>query len=178
MADDRLGMLSFTFLVGMDDSPVFDRAQQKRERDRVYQRRCRDRKKQKAALARPDPDRADSEECQTADFFHSNGRPDADRADSTKEKRENFAPNGRLPSQANSAAEPAEGFDQFWQAFPRKVHKHAALAAWNWLAPNRLQREILLVTLELQKVSPEWADPANIPTAAAWLRDPEGEQAR
>jgi hypothetical protein len=146
----ELLLTSFTCVVSMNDALVLGTAQHKREKDRLAKQRYRARKRAEAA----------------ANAVH------ADSPDGPEEKREDFAPpNDPLRSPATSAAEPADGFDAFWAAYPRKEDRADAIAMWNRLSPNKTQRAVLRATLEMRKASAEWADPGNIPSPAAWLRD-------
>jgi hypothetical protein len=63
------------------------------------------------------------------------------------------------------------GFDDFWNAYPRKVAKLVALQAWTKLAPDAELRTRMLAVLEDQKQSRSWNkdDGAFIPHPATWL---------
>lgn len=67
----------------------------------------------------------------------------------------------------------APGFDQFWEAYPRKTARLAALKAWLKLAPDvELQVEIL-AAIARQKTWPQWLkdDGLYIPHASTWLNN-------
>jgi hypothetical protein len=69
---------------------------------------------------------------------------------------------------------PAEGFDEFWAAWPKKVAKAEAVKAWDKLAPDPQLRATILAALERQararKVLGERGEfVPNIPYPATWL---------
>lgn len=63
------------------------------------------------------------------------------------------------------------GFELFWQRYPRKVAKPAALKAWNKLKPVGALLDALTKGLERQAASSNWQknDGAFIPHPATWL---------
>jgi len=67
------------------------------------------------------------------------------------------------------AAQPP-GFDEFWQAYPRKVAKIEARKAWA-KAKERPALEVILSALEAQKKSDRWTKDGGqyIPNPATWL---------
>lgn len=68
-------------------------------------------------------------------------------------------------------AEPPDGFEAFWQAYPRKVAKAAALKAFAKLEPDPALLSQMLAALEVQKNSASWKKDGGqfIPHAATWL---------
>lgn len=52
--------------------------------------------------------------------------------------------------------EPAEGFDEFWAAYPKREAKVTAVARWNSLRPNEATRRAILADLERRRRSPDW----------------------
>lgn len=73
------------------------------------------------------------------------------------------------------ANEPAltalDGFDRFWQAYPRKVGKLAALKIWQRLSPTEHTIEIMLTALQWQKETEQWKKDNGqfIPHPSTWL---------
>ena len=63
------------------------------------------------------------------------------------------------------------GFDEFWQSYPHKVGKKAALSAWKKLKPNAGLRVKIMESLETQKSSQQWRreNGRYIPNPATWL---------
>lgn len=59
-----------------------------------------------------------------------------------------------------------DAFDTFWQAYPRKVGKAAALKAWKKHKPDI---DKCLAALEWQKNDDQWQDKSFIPHPATWL---------
>ncbi len=64
-----------------------------------------------------------------------------------------------------------DGFSEFWQAYPRKTAKQAALKAWNKLKPDADLQQTILSALEQQKRSVQWQKDGGqfIPYPATWL---------
>lgn len=63
----------------------------------------------------------------------------------------------------------AEGFDEFWEAYPRKTSKAEARKAWNKLKPNEELREKMLASIEAWKNTDQWREPRYIPHPSTWL---------
>ena len=65
-----------------------------------------------------------------------------------------------------------EGFEAFWQAWPRKVAKEDARKAWKSLNPDVLLQEIMGRSLEKQKQSEQWKKENGkyIPYPGTWIR--------
>ena len=70
--------------------------------------------------------------------------------------------------------EPAAGWAAFWSAYPRKVAKRGAFAAWNAAAPDDETRTAIGQDLARRLASGEWktgkTDAQYIPHAATYLR--------
>ena len=64
-----------------------------------------------------------------------------------------------------------DGFDRFWDAYPRKKGKAAALKAWSVLFPNHELIETILAAVTAQRDWPEWRRDAGqfVPHPATWL---------
>lgn len=71
-----------------------------------------------------------------------------------------------------------DGFDRFWQAYPRKASKPDALRAWKKLKPNEDFVNMLLNALEEFKKSSQWheANGKYIPYPATWLNGRRWEE--
>lgn len=52
----------------------------------------------------------------------------------------------------------AEGFDEFWSAYPRKDGRKDAMKAWNKLKPDADLREKILSALAIQAKSAKWTE--------------------
>ena len=65
----------------------------------------------------------------------------------------------------------ADGFDVFWQAYPRKAGKVAALKAFSKIKPDAALLAEMLSAVKQQKESAEWSrgDVRYIPHPATWL---------
>jgi hypothetical protein len=60
---------------------------------------------------------------------------------------------------------------RFWSAYPRKVKREAALAAWLLVAPDAALEARILAAVEVQKHTAQWRDRGAIPNADNWLVD-------
>jgi len=77
----------------------------------------------------------------------------------------------RGDSLALSQAKSAEGFDEFWSAYPKKRSKEAALKAWKKLRPGKQLKEQIIEAVNKQAKDPEWhrENGQYIPYPATWL---------
>ena len=66
---------------------------------------------------------------------------------------------------------PPGGFERFWELYPRKVGKQAALKAWSRLRPSAELTKAILDAVEYQKHSREWKKGGGqyIPHPTTWL---------
>ena len=62
-----------------------------------------------------------------------------------------------------------ELFARFWDAYPRKVAKQRAVAAWNKLRPDAQLTNCILSTLNKQKATEMWQKGVGIPYPATYL---------
>ncbi len=67
----------------------------------------------------------------------------------------------------------AEGFERFWNAYPRQVSKPQAQGAWFAMRKVRPPLDDLLASLARQKASTQWTSKGGqfIPNPANWLRN-------
>ena len=81
------------------------------------------------------------------------------------------------PAEQNTQA-PA-GFERFWQAYPRKADKRAALLAWKALQHNETLVNAMLAALAAQCESAPWKESGGryIPHPAKWLSHRRWEDA-
>ena len=81
------------------------------------------------------------------------------------------------PAAQNTQA-PA-GFERFWQAYPRKADKRAALLAWKALRPDETLVNTMLAALATQCESAPWKESGGryIPHPAKWLSHRRWEDA-
>ena len=76
---------------------------------------------------------------------------------------------------------PNEHFDQFWKAYPKRVAKGRALAAWKKIKKPAETLKLILEALDWQKLSHQWTknngefipNPASYLNAQAWLDEQE-----
>lgn len=70
-----------------------------------------------------------------------------------------------------------DGFDRFWQAYPRRVAKGAARKAWEKLRPDRQLTERILAAVERDKATDQWQRENGrfIPHPATWLNQQRWE---
>jgi len=64
-----------------------------------------------------------------------------------------------------------EGFDVFWQAYPKKAGKEVAYKAWVKLSPSPTMIETLIAAVAKQKISDQWRKDGGqfIPHPSTWL---------
>lgn len=81
-----------------------------------------------------------------------------------------------LPDQPNQpnqkhTSPPAASWDRFWEAYPRKTAKQAALRAWRKIRVDDGLLALMLSALERQRQSDQWARDGGkfIPHPATWL---------
>jgi len=72
--------------------------------------------------------------------------------------------------ETRNALIPPEGFDSFWDAYPRKEGKSNAIIAFR-LALKEIDMPKLLENINDRKLSKAWKDPQYIPFAANYLKD-------
>ena len=65
----------------------------------------------------------------------------------------------------------ANGFDEFWKAYPKKVAKEDARRAWIKLKPDEVLQKTIIQAIYAQKLSKGWAKDGGqfIPYPASWL---------
>ena len=75
-------------------------------------------------------------------------------------------------SEEDKSKTAASGFDEFWQAYPRKKAKGDAEKAWRAIKPDSSLLAVILGAVASQAQSPEWTKDAGqfIPYPASWLR--------
>lgn len=64
-------------------------------------------------------------------------------------------------------------FDEFWEAYPRKAGRKAALRAWSRIRPDAALHEKILAAVGRAKTGEMWRRDGGryIPDPANWLRD-------
>jgi hypothetical protein len=77
----------------------------------------------------------------------------------------------RGDSLALSQAKSAEGFDEFWSAYPKKRSKGQAEKAWQKIKPDASTFRRIIEAIEIHKRSNDWQKEsgAYIPYPATWL---------
>ena len=70
---------------------------------------------------------------------------------------------------ANSAKKAVDGFQAFYDAYPRHTGRANAEKAWNKLAPTLEVQNVILEAVAKQKASVQWQDQQFIPHPATWL---------
>ena len=81
--------------------------------------------------------------------------------------------NRRTRKDRSSAGADSEGFEDFYQAYPRKKAPKDALKAWVSLRPSVELRACIMAAVEAQRAELLARDPLRVPYPATWLR---GEQ--
>lgn len=95
------------------------------------------------------------------------GERDIAQNDSYSDLLEKLSPNEK----ADAQAEILNRFSVFWNAYPRKVGKKAAIESWKKLKPSKKLLEKMLSAIEQQKQTDSWQKENGkfIPYAASWL---------
>jgi hypothetical protein len=65
----------------------------------------------------------------------------------------------------------ADGFDEFWAAYPKHVKKARALEQWLHLGPDPPLREKILQSIAQQQLCDQWQEDRYIPDPHNWLKD-------
>lgn len=103
---------------------------------------------------------------------HSTNAPRtiADRSALEKEKEKEKEKPPKAPRSAKASAA-GVGFEQFWQAYPKKVSKGQAEKAFERLNPDATLLATILAAVEHAKSRPDWTKEAGrfIPHPATWL---------
>lgn len=89
-------------------------------------------------------------------------------------------PAAKTPRGKRADPVPCEGFDVFWQAYPLKVAKSDAIAAWNKLAPNESLRDFIGAALIWQRPTLTFEKDGQIKGTypASWLNGRRWEDER
>lgn len=76
------------------------------------------------------------------------------------------------PIREDKSSASGAGFDQFWQAYPKKKAKADAEKAWKSVKPDQALVATILAAIDVQTRSLEWTKDAGqfIPYPASWLR--------
>jgi hypothetical protein len=84
-----------------------------------------------------------------------------------------ISPNSPEGPKRPSGGKLDEGFEQFWQAYPKSRHvkKGACIKIWKHLKPDQALLNNMLHTLEQQRASPDWRKDSGqfIPHPTTWL---------
>lgn len=96
----------------------------------------------------------------------------------SSEKLGNAAPKAE-PKPEQLSADTITSFERFWQAYPRKADKRAALLAWKALRPSESLVNTMLAALTAQCESAPWKEAGGryIPHPAKWLTHRRWEDA-
>ena len=96
----------------------------------------------------------------------------------SSEKLGNAAPKAE-PKPEQLSADTITSFERFWQAYPRKADKRAALLAWKALRPSESLVNTMLAALTTQCESAPWKESGGryIPHPAKWLTHRRWEDA-
>lgn len=75
------------------------------------------------------------------------------------------------PEPALRAPRASDGFEQFWEAYPKKKAKEAARKAWEHHRPDDALLRTILAAIAAQRQSPDWVKDRGryIPHPATWL---------
>ena len=81
------------------------------------------------------------------------------------------------PTTSSLSNKQAEQFNQFWQAYPKKIGKGAAEKSWNKIKPDKELFEKMIAAVEAAKKSRQWLkdDGQYIPNPSTWLNQQRWE---
>ena len=82
---------------------------------------------------------------------------------------ESFTGDTRLQQSLIPKIDKAEGFDEFWQAYPKKKAKADALKAWKKNDCYIMRGEIIHDVINRSKNDPSWSDKQFVPNGATYL---------
>ncbi len=114
------------------------------------------------------PNRSDSEpfaiRTDTVRILNNNGSASEHKPSLTQR-------NPHSPNQPRKRPRPASDpdFETFWDHYPRKVAKVAAIRAWNATTKERPPLPDLLAALDCARSCEQWREPRYIPHPATWL---------
>lgn len=126
----------------------------RREQNREAQARWRERQQHKPGVSQSNPESAQEED----------RRQIADPEEEYKQDPPPLEFDQAAPA-APRVSSLRERFDVFWNAYPLKRAKGAALKAWEKLKPGPDLTDTMLLALTRQ----QWSDPKYIPHPATWL---------
>lgn len=94
-----------------------------------------------------------------------------EQTESKKENKKEKEGENKIEIENKKKSYDADGFAAFWEAYPKKAGKAAALKAWNKIAPDVSLQEQMGKALEVQKQSQQWRKDGGqyIPMPATWL---------
>lgn len=84
-------------------------------------------------------------------------------------------PRAKGGKRSKGSAELPEGFAEFWDAYPRKVDRLDAIAAWKRLDPDAATRATIMESLAAWKASEQWQTPKFIKHPPRWLNQRDWE---
>lgn len=89
------------------------------------------------------------------------------------------SPTGRKDSRAepSNGVMADDGFEEFWQAYPKKTGKGAARRSWRKIRPGKNLTQTILQSVEVHKRSEQWIRDGGryIPNPATWLNQTRWE---
>jgi len=90
----------------------------------------------------------------------------------TRQSRDSDAQGGREGKGKEGDTRDASGFDQFWQAYPKKEAKKDAATAFAKLNPNPELLVVILAAIATKAASADWTKDNGkyVPLPASWLR--------
>lgn len=81
------------------------------------------------------------------------------------------------PAEPPEQEKPANDFERFWEAYPKKVRKAAARRSWKAIKPDEDLTQTILKAIELAKASPQWTKSGGrfIPDPSRWIEEKRWE---
>ena len=148
---------------------LIEQREARREQDRARKQRQRERKKAKAHEGHgevTEESRGTPDDVTPLPYLTQPNQTEQDNTEATT------PPSPSSEGSDGAKKSPVElRFDEFWNAYPKKVGKQYALKAWNKIKPTAELHETIMQAVDRQKRSDQWRreNGRYIPNPATWL---------
>lgn len=143
---------------------LFPMMKEQIDRDsKKYSDRCKAQSENGKKGGRPRKDEKANESQKSQCFFEKAKKANA------KAKAKDIPP--IPPDGGCRKAADSDGFDAFYQAYPKHVGREAARKSWNKLKPDSNMQSVILKAIEAQKRTEQWQESGGkyIPMPSTWL---------
>lgn len=148
---------------------LIEQREARREQDRARKQRQRERKKARERDGHgevTEESRGTSDDVTHIPYLTQPNQTEQDNTETTT------PPSPSSEGSDGAKKSPVElRFDEFWNAYPKKVGKQYALKAWNKIKPTAELHESIMQAVDRQKRSDQWRKENGryIPNPATWL---------